>query len=123
MTAKQLIHQYDSGAITPRGFVESVWESTETQRDEIGQWYFFTCNALHRAFFTASIDMLYRLAAAFTLSRLEEIRQVKEEIDVLENARCGTWDLEGYDALDRILARERAHLETNCKGIKKEALA
>ena len=106
--------------MTDREYLESVWEGpVPTRKDEYGRWQFFTCNALYLAFFAETEEELYAKGYDFTHTHMEEIRKVREELDVIggQLVPVGTWDI-----WQRITAREQAALAALCEGIKPEAL-
>ena len=133
MTAEQLIQQYP-GAITARELVKGVWETSEydTECSRGGSWRYKEPHPLHVlgwfGWDKSSPDALVKLhaaAAAFTVSRIEEIRQVKEEIALLRglvillNEEPG--DL-STPAWLRVITREQSALAELSRGIRPEAL-
>ena len=125
MKATELVQQYHAKTITARELVEGVWDNAATRFDEYGRWLFFTNNALYHAFFADSLEELYAKGAEFTISRIEEIRQVKEEIALLRglvillNEEPG--DL-STPAWLRVITREHSALAELSRGIRPEAL-
>jgi len=57
-------------------------------------------------------------AYAFTIEREEAIRQVEDEIELLQDSQSGFQSGPDWDAFERILAREQAALESLKKGMK-----
>jgi hypothetical protein len=145
MNADQLIQQYGAGAITEREFLEGVWEknvlwSRPTQIHDHGVYlgWHVGVGPYIKAPFDTAYEETHKAAAAFTLARLEEIRQVKEEIRLLEFLWGFTdrqaWRESYGEAIQastirrmcrysRILAREQSALAELVRGIKTDALA
>ena len=140
MKAQDLIQQYCSGTITARELVEGVWDNAATRFDEYGRWLFFTNNALYHAFFADSLEELYAKGAEFTISRIEEIRQVKQDVFIVElqwsDSKTRTeihiknaWDISARTyAIEctrwsRVLAREQAVLAELSRGVRPEVLS
>ena len=121
-----LTEQYDAGTITPREYVERVWIDAEEERTKnlwsvfIRPAMFFKGPSLFNSGWHHKQDWAWQAAASFTHARMEEIADVKEEIE-----NCTK--ILGYyaptnDWIQRILVRERAHLDTLTRGLRPEAL-
>lgn len=136
MKAEQLIQQYESGG-DARLFVEGVWEGIS---EDMNESHILDTYPILLRFWTTE---QWTAAAAFTLARLEEIRQAKEDVEQA-NGRAETYTRIASDFEDtknpllangrellsrkaaswqRILALVRAHLDELSRGIKPEALA
>jgi hypothetical protein len=134
MTAEQLIQQYP-GAITARELVEGVWVDAKCFKEDRyhpakdGTWvdYVIRCydNRIDLVCM-ASKAAAWAAAADFTISRIEEIRQVKEEIALLRglvillNEEPG--DL-STPAWLRVITREQSALAELIRGVRPEVLA
>ena len=131
MNAEQLIQQYESGG-DARLFVTGVWEGIS---EDMNESHILDTYPILLRFWTTE---QWTAAAAFTRERLEEIRQVKEEIAWLkmitpseQTWKSCTWmtsdrafDYGVFGARgNRILAREQSALAELVRGIKPEALA
>ena len=132
MRADEWVKQYHAKTITARELVEGVWETSEydTECSQGGSWRYKEPHPLHVlgwfGWDKSSLDALVKLraaAAAFTVSRIEEIQQVKEEIAEIACCKRGTMVVSSHIKLDRILARERSVLAKLSRGIRSEVLA
>jgi len=102
--------------MTDEEYVRSKWRNCATKRDEHNRWLMFTNNAMYRAVFADSLEKLWAAAAEFTRERLEQIRQLEEEIAWLSDGIDVTGDDEPIG--ERILAREQAALADLKRGMK-----
>jgi hypothetical protein len=116
-----LSEQYHSGVITPREFVESVWNIVVIQQGFPGRWE-YVLSALYGQMIFRTESEAESAASAFTLKRLEEIRQVKEEIEQLEMV-WASYCQAARIVQNRIIAARQAALVELCRGIKLEVLA
>ena len=128
--------------MTDREYLESVWTYVALWRDVRKGCWTVNLGPACLVFDGATQEDALAAAAAFTRSRMEEIRQVRKEIDSLESSRWGNQQWQGFfDYLRddetmgdvvlavrqkcaevRILARVQAALDALCVGIKPEAL-
>ena len=149
MKATELVHQYHAKTITARELVDGVWETSEydTECSQGGSWRYKEPHPLHVlgwfGWDKSSPDALVKLraaAAAFTVSRIEEIRQAKQDVFIVElqwsysKTRTeihikNAWEISALtNAIEcvrwsRILARERSVLAKLSRGIRPEVLA
>ena len=113
MKADQLIHQYHAKTITARELVEGVWDTFETLRHVTFLPY--------PRWIKKEDEDEWTAAAAFTISRIEEIR-LSEEDTLLIFKKMAACYLRRKESYQRILFRERAHLDSLTKGMKPEVL-
>jgi hypothetical protein len=156
MNAEQLIQQYDAAAITARKLVEGVWVDAKCFKEDRhhpakdGTWvdYVIRCydNRIDLVCMASKAEAWFA-AAKFTRDRIEEIRQLKEEIaqmqdhvdmknqdieremEILLDSECNEFDMEAIVtfvrdlcAYCRILTARQSALTDLCQGIKPEAL-
>ena len=135
MKATELVQQYQSGAIMACELVDGVWVDAKCFKEDRyhpakdGTWvdYVIRCydNRIDLACM-ASKAAAWAAAADFTISRIEEIQQVKEEIALLRglvillNEEPG--DL-STPAWLRVITREQSALADLCRGVRPEVLA
>ena len=135
MTAETLIQQYHAKTIMARELVEGVWVDVKCFKEDRyhpakdGTWvdYVIRCydNRIDLACM-ASKAAAWAAAAEFTISRIEKIQQVKEEIALLRglvillNEEPG--DL-STPAWLRVITREQSALADLCRGVRPEVLA
>ena len=116
MTIYDLAAQYRSDG-KARVFVESVWAACKHfSIPEMGGRGHAIEIAYVGIFPEETEPLAWTAAADFTLEHIEKIRQVQEEI---ENCACGP---NAQPWAKRIEVRERAHLDSLCKGVRKEVL-
>ena len=114
MTIHDLAAQYRADG-KARVFVEAVWRRI---REEYGQIKIYDdpyCDV-------PSPFESWTAAAEFTISRIEEIR-LSEEDNLLIFKKMAACYLRRKESYQRILFRERAHLDSLCEGVRKEVLA
>ena len=131
-----LSEQYHSGVITPREFVESVWNIVVIQQGFPGRWE-YVLSALYGQMIFRTESEAESAASAFTLKRLEEIRQVKEEIALVLSYITGQQKaldmpyelptprqrfIDHIAIFQRILAREQSALAELSRGVRPEVL-
>ena len=116
MTIHDLAAQYRADG-KAREFVESVWESTDNCGSGLKPIRIFTGTSVFAESFQD-----WTAAAAFTLQRIEKIRQAQEDIEDLCRAEFPLTHRSVHLPQDNILSRERAHLDSLCKGVRKEVL-
>ena len=129
MKANELIRQYHAKTITARELVEGVWKHyVEWQQvtpergvlNGFGEIYHGAVDT-----FPQPESAAWAKAADFTISRIEEIQQVKEEIALLRglvillNEEPG--DL-STPAWLRVITREQAALAELSRGVRPEVL-
>ena len=123
MIADEWVKQYHAKAITARELVGGVWNWIVVDIEDSGVGYNLSSVHQRARFFTKKEALL--AAADFTISRIEEIRQVKEEIALLRglvillNEEPG--DL-STPAWLRVITREQSALAELSRGIRPEAL-
>lgn len=104
-----------------REFVESKWEIAEIYHDPARQsWQFFTCNALYGLPRFETRERLYQAGYDFTISHLEAIRQIEEEINLQRHVRNYTSALNSLDfsTIDRTLGRLEAWRDEMKRGMR-----
>lgn len=102
-------------------FVREHWEHVDTHKaDEHSEpWIFFTSNALYMAFRAENRAELFAKGADFTRKRLDQIRQVEQEIMwVKGNGHMGECEFDCCKTRNRIIAREQAVLAELKRGMK-----
>ena len=114
MKADQLIHQYHAKTITARELVEGVWDTFETLRHVTFLPY--------PRWIKKEDEDEWTAAAAFTISRIEEIR-LSEEDTLLIFKKLAACNLRPKESYQRILARERSSLAELSRGVRPEVLA
>ena len=131
MKATELIQQYQSGAITARELVEGVWPNV---KECDGPFVCTVYSCLDSTDLERSIqglgngntlEVAWSSAAKYTIARLTEIRQVREEIGWVQDCidMSGITEPEkGIPEQRRILAREQSALAELSKGIRPEVL-
>jgi hypothetical protein len=127
MNATELIQQYQSGAITARELVEGLWDAA-TFHEGVCESAVYIGPFVRKwnAKFVGGVDSAWTAAAVFTATRIEEIWQVKEEIEWVQDCidMSGITEPEkGIPEQRRILAREQSALAELSRGLKKEVLA
>ena len=123
MKALDLVQQYQSGTITARELVERVWGDLSVSDLQVG-WTISIC-AGELCLAQGCPEEAWTAAAAFTISRIEEIRLVKEELYWLHPARLLLSDKyysSNCNSFERTRAARQSALAELSKGLKKEAL-
>ena len=124
-----LTEQYRNNEITPREYVERVWERAVCLGSEGDRFISLNGDMWSVAGNWNSDEEEWQAAAEFTESRLKQIADVKEEIAWLD-LFPPQWRLLNGDEIKgalelvgRIRTREQSALAELTKGIRKEALS
>ena len=107
--------------------VRDSWDNVRTRHDlDHDTWDFFTNNALYAAFRGNSLQDLYKKGARFTRERLEQIRQLQEEITEIDDEAKKRHCLMHVECIRRrcrqyrTLARLQAELTELRRGMRQE---
>lgn len=104
--------------MTDEEFVRANWDYVEIALNrELGQFVFFTNNALYQAIFADSPAELFARGAEFTKERQAQIVEVEEEIQWVE-AESSMSDGFPYPAALRVLTRLESALTDLRKGMR-----
>ena len=139
MRANELIRQYQAKTITAREFIEGVWKEAHSRKVyDISNSFVYqvTMGGKNKTLWYGNEAAAQKEAAAFTISRIEEIGKIKEEI-AYHSMRCGelkkmcsaemieaqpAWFQE-WGILDRTIGRAESALAELSRGVRPEVLA